>query len=90
MLITVHTLSIGSFEIDVEPTDTVRQVKGKIQAVYHRFPIEEQFLIFRRRGMADMQMVSDYGITEGDAVHMRLEFARRSNANRVLRYASAA
>ena len=61
MQITLKTLTDKVSTLDVEPTDTIRDVKAKIQDK-EGSPIDLQILIFKGRQLDNDKTVSSYNI----------------------------
>jgi len=69
MRVFVKTLSGGIFEIEVEASDTVGNVKAKIQDKY-QIPIKNQKLIFDGKEMKDDRTLNYYRIRKEETLHM--------------------
>jgi ubiquitin len=75
MMIFIHTLTGKTFEVEVEPSDTVESVKEKIQE-QEGIPPDEQRLIFGGRLLEDGRTMSDYHVQHES--EMQLVPRRRS------------
>ena len=58
--------------LEVEPSDTIKKVKRKIQDK-EGIPPSQQHLIFRRQELKDHQTLDEYKVTDKSSVHLRLE-----------------
>ena len=56
----------------MEPSDTIKNVKLKIQDK-EGIPPSQQHLIFRRQELKDHQTLDEYKVTDKSSVHLRLE-----------------
>ena len=72
ILIFVKTLTGKILALNVEPSDTVKNVKLKIQDK-GGIPPSQQHLIFRRQELKDHQTLDEYKVTEKSSVHLRLQ-----------------
>jgi UV excision repair protein RAD23 len=67
MKIIVKTLKDETFDLNVEPTDTIDEVKNKIEA-QQKHPKSWQKLIFAGKILTDYATVQSYGIKENDFI----------------------
>ncbi|KAJ2008224.1 UV excision repair protein rad23 [Coemansia thaxteri] len=65
MQITLKTLQQKTFKIDVEGTDTIKDVKQKVESS-QGYPADTQKLIFSGKILADTQTVEELKISEND------------------------
>ena len=72
ILIFVKTLTGKILALDVEPSDTIKNVKRKILDK-EGIPPSQQHLIFRRQELKDHQTLDEYKVTDKSSVHLRLE-----------------
>ena len=72
ILIFVKTLTGKILALNVEPSDTIKNVKLKIQGKLS-IPPSQQHLIFRRQELKDHQTLDEYKVTEKSSVHLRLQ-----------------
>lgn len=71
MLIKVKTLTGRQIELDVEPTDTILQVKEKIEEK-QGIPPEQQRIIYGGKPLNDDKQLQEYRIESGCIIHLIL------------------
>lgn len=79
--INVKMLNGTRFSLDVEPTDTVANVKEKISQTGQGIARDVQRLIFAGKQLDDTSTVSSYGIESGSTLHLVLRLPQSGAAN---------
>ena len=72
MQIFVKTLTSNILTLDAKPSDSMRNIKLKIQDKVG-IPPSQQHLIFRRQELKDHQTLDKYRVIDKSTVHLRLE-----------------
>jgi len=71
MQIKVRTLTGKEIELDIEETNTIEEVKGKVEEK-EGIPPAQQRLIYGGKQMADDKKVSEYQLEGGVTLHLVL------------------
>jgi hypothetical protein len=83
MKLNVGTITGKSFLVDVENTDTIRDVKRIIEEE-EDIPTDAQILIFKEKALSDGAVVSDLGLQDGSKLQLTVQMTGGTMANTLL------
>ncbi|KAI0821906.1 ubiquitin-domain-containing protein [Trametes gibbosa] len=67
------TKPVQSFTLDLQPTDTVAQIKAQLAAVPGAPPADAQRLLLKGKALADSKLLREYAVKDGDTVNLMVK-----------------
>ena len=68
MLVTVKTLNGRKFQVEIDASDSVLELKKRIERLEENAPIPSQKLVFKGKILSDDSSVGSAGVSNGDFV----------------------
>ncbi|KAI0628537.1 ubiquitin-related domain-containing protein [Trametes polyzona] len=62
-----------TYKLDVQPTDTIAQIKAQVAAVPGAPPADAQRLLLKGKALADGKLLREYGVKDGDTVNLMVK-----------------
>lgn len=67
------TKPVQSYTLDVQPTDTIAQIKAQLAAVPGAPPTDVQRLLLKGKALADAKLLREYAVKDGDTVNLMVK-----------------
>lgn len=67
------TKPVQAYTLDVQPTDTIAQIKGQLAAVPGAPPADAQRLLLKGKALADAKLLREYAVKDGDTVNLMVK-----------------
>lgn len=67
------TKPVQAYSLDVQPTDTIAQIKAQLAAVPGAPPVDAQRLLLKGKALADAKLLREYAVKDGDTVNLMVK-----------------
>ncbi|KAI0659791.1 ubiquitin-domain-containing protein [Cubamyces menziesii] len=67
------TKPVQAYTLDVQPTDTIAQIKAQLAAVPGAPPADAQRLLLKGKALADAKLLKEYAVKDGDTVNLMVK-----------------
>ncbi|KAL7277163.1 hypothetical protein ACG7TL_009009 [Trametes sanguinea] len=67
------TKPVQAYTLDVQPTDTIAQIKAQLAAVPGAPPADAQRLLLKGKALADGKLLREYAVKDGDTVNLMVK-----------------
>ncbi|KAI0754240.1 ubiquitin-domain-containing protein [Daedaleopsis nitida] len=67
------TKPVQAYTLDVQPTDTVAQIKAQLAAVPGAPPVDAQRLLLKGKALSDAKLLREYAVKDGDTVNLMVK-----------------
>ncbi|KAI0760526.1 ubiquitin-domain-containing protein [Fomes fomentarius] len=67
------TKPVQAYTLNVQPTDTIAQIKAQLAAVPSAPPVDAQRLLLKGKALADAKLLREYAVKDGDTVNLMVK-----------------
>ena len=67
------TKPVQAYTLQVQPTDTIAQIKAQLAAVPGAPPADAQRLLLKGKALADAKLLREYAVKDGDTVNLMVK-----------------
>ncbi|KAI0355850.1 ubiquitin-domain-containing protein [Trametes cingulata] len=67
------TKPVQAYTLDVQPTDTIAQIKAQLASVPGAPPADAQRLLLKGKALADGKLLREYAVKDGDTVNLMVK-----------------
>ncbi|RDX51782.1 ubiquitin-domain-containing protein [Lentinus brumalis] len=67
------TKPVQAYTLDVQPTDTIAQIKAQLSAVPGAPPADAQRLLLKGKALADGKLLREYAVKDGDTINLMVK-----------------
>ncbi|KAI0367376.1 ubiquitin-domain-containing protein [Pilatotrama ljubarskyi] len=67
------TKPVQAYTLDVQPTDTIAQIKAQLAAVPGAPPADAQRLLLKGKALADAKLLREYAVKDGDTINLMVK-----------------